>query len=449
MRMKSIPTSLSILAAGIGMANAATVIGDGVAVADGTGGADGWSGISVLESAVIDSTTEGGGQLQATEVSIIAQRFGGTNHLIPLLINSANEIAWIGPQLTPTQNGLNTFAITDADPIDATDGDLRLGLWQWNDGVNNADGGTVTFGNGGGGMFQMDVDGTRGADGVSIGNTVTRGHASGAGGRDYHIDVLVGTSEPNVVILTDVSSDPVAGTLSFSWESKAGKLYNLRSEADPAQIAAVAPLNWPIFDGNLDLAATPPENTLIIPLPADLTRLFVIEEFDAPPVTLFSDDLESGAQGWTTVVNDAIGNTQWELGSPSGSTGPLAGANDSANAWSTNLADYGPDSDISLRSPAFDLSGVASAALTFAAFRDADGFGDSAVVRFLRTSDQVQLGPETALDMTEFDVDYVDVEVPVPAEALGENVIIEWNFVSDSSADSFSGLSIDDINVIE
>ena len=70
-------------------------------------------------------------------------------------------------------------------------------------------------------------------------------------------------------------------------------------------------------------------------------------------------------------------------------------------------------------------------------------------MRFLRASDQVQLGPETALDMTEFDVDYVDVEVPVPAEALGENVIIEWNFVSDSSADSFSGLSIDDINVIE
>ena len=49
----------------------------------------------------------------------------------------------------------------------------------------------------------------------------------------------------------------------------------------------------------------------------------------------------------------------------------------------------------------------------------------------------------------DIDVDDVDVEGPVPAEALGENVIIEWNFVSDSSADSFSGLSIDDINVIE
>jgi len=148
-------------------------------------------------------------------------------------------------------------------------------------------------------------------------------------------------------------------------------------------------------------------------------------------------------------VNDAIGSTRWELGSPSGSTGPLSGADDSATAWSTNLGDYGPNSDISLRSPAFDLSGVASAELTFKAFRDADGFGDSAVVRFLRAADFVQLGGETALDMTIFDVDYTNLEVPVPAEALGENVIIEWNFVSDGSADNFSGLSIDDIEVIE
>ncbi|MDP7657213.1 MAG: hypothetical protein QF706_14120, partial [Roseibacillus sp.] len=101
------------------------------------------------------------------------------------------------------------------------------------------------------------------------------------------------------------------------------------------------------------------------------------------------------------------------------------------------------------RSPAFDLSGVASAELTFKAFRDADGFGDSAVVRFLRSADLLQLGAETALDMTVFDVDYTTLEVPVPTEALGENVIIEWNFVSDGSADNFSGLSIDDIEVIE
>ena len=204
--MKSILTPLIVLASGIGITNAATVIGDGAAVADGTGGSDGWSGISVLESAIIDSTTEGGGQLQATEVSILANRFGGTNHIIPLLVNSANEIAWVGPQLTPTVNGLNTFAITGADPIDASGGDLRLGVWQWNDGVDDADGGTVTFGNGGGGMFQMNVDGTQGASAVSIGDVVTSGHAAGAGGRDYNIDLTVAPiPEPSVFPLIALS----------------------------------------------------------------------------------------------------------------------------------------------------------------------------------------------------------------------------------------------------
>ena len=51
--------------------------------------------------------------------------------------------------------------------------------------------------------------------------------------------------------------------------------------------------------------------------------------------------------------------------------------------------------------------------------------------------------------MTEFDVDYASLSIPVVSEALDENVIIEWNFVSDGSADNFSGLAIDDIEVIE
>ena len=434
----------------------------GVLVGDGaerpfTGGTpDGWSGISVLETAIIDdSTLPGAGDLvEIMEVSMFAAagRASGSHHFQAILIDSSNQIAWIGPELTPTQDGHNVFPITGADLIDVSAETYRLGLWQWNDGQDDNAGGTVAFaGGGGGGMFYQNLNGTLGADAISIGHDVAGGqqHASGAGGRDYHIDVLVGISEPDVIILTDVSSDPGAGTISLSWESKAGKLYNLRSEADPAQIAAVVPLHWPIFGGNVDIAATPPENTLTIPMPADLTRLFVVEGFPAPPVTLFTDDLESGAGDWSTVINDATGNTRWELGSPSGSTGPLTGAGDSATAWSTNLGDYGPGSDISLRSPAFDLSGVASAELTFKAFRDADGFGDSAVVRFLRAADFLQLGAETALDMTEFDVDYTSLSLPVVPEAMGENVIIEWNFISDDSADNFSGLTIDDIEVVE
>ena len=170
-----------------------------------------------------------------------------------------------------------------------------------------------------------------------------------------------------------------------------------------------------------------------------------VREKNPPP--LFSDDLESGGEGWTTVVNDALGNTEWELGVPNGTTGPLAGAGNSASAWCTGLGDYGVDSDLSLRTPAIDLSGVASALLSFDAYRDADGFGDTATIRFLRSSDQSQLGQDVPIDMTIFDVDYTAIEVPVPAAAIGQSVLIEFNFVSDSTLDTFSGLCLDNILV--
>ncbi|MCH2064703.1 MAG: hypothetical protein MK194_13340, partial [Roseibacillus sp.] len=94
-----------------------------------------------------------------------------------------------------------------------------------------------------------------------------------------------------------------------------------------------------------------------------------------------------------------------------------------------------------------DLTGAGGAELSFAAFRDADGFADTAVVRFLRAADQVQLGLDTSIDMSVFDTTYTTIAIPVPAEALGETILVEWNFVSDSSADAFSGLSIDDVGV--
>ncbi len=63
------------------------------------------------------------------------------------------------------------------------------------------------------------------------------------------------------------------------------------------------------------------------------------------------------------------------------------------------------------------------------------------------TNDQVQLGADTHLDMTVLDTDYATITIPVVAEALAETILVEWNFASDSSADFFSGLSIDNIGV--
>ena len=236
-------------------------------------------------------------------------------------------------------------------------------------------------------------------------------------------------------------------SLEISWESQAGKLYNLRSAAAPS---TSSPAEWAVFEGHTDITATPPRNLLVLPLPDDSTRLFVVEELTAPPAIYFSDDLESGAEGWETFVNDENRTTEWILGLPAGSTGPLAGANDSLNAFTTNLGDYGPGSDISLRSPEIDLSTASTAQLSFEVFRDADGLADTASVRFLRAASFEQLGTPVQIDMTVLDKDYRLLALEVGQEVLGEAaVIVEWTFQSDDSVDAFSGLTIDNIVIGE
>ena len=60
----------------------------------------------------------------------------------------------------------------------------------------------------GGGMFQQNLNGSLGAGAISIGHDVSGGqqHASGAGGRDYHLEVTVtAIPEPSVFPLIALS----------------------------------------------------------------------------------------------------------------------------------------------------------------------------------------------------------------------------------------------------
>ena len=240
-----------------------------------------------------------------------------------------------------------------------------------------------------------------------------------------------------------VSSSDGGETIDFEWSSYATEGYSVVSTDDP--VANPDPSSWAPVSALENLAATPPLNRHSTARPEEPVRFYALVAGPAAP--LLSEDFESGPGGWTAVVNDPSGNTQWELGTPAGSTGPLMGADESVNAWCTNIGDYGTGSDISLRSPAINLNGVGGAQLTFEAFRDADGFGDTAVVRFLQAADQVQLGTDSPLGMSSFDTDYVRQSIAVPAEALGKEIVVEFNFVSDDTADAFSGLTIDNVVV--
>ncbi len=236
------------------------------------------------------------------------------------------------------------------------------------------------------------------------------------------------------------NNDPL--TIRAEFNTQVARQYDLLVSPDLNS----PPESWTELAGFQDIPADPSGRASVeFPAPYAGTGFIAVREESLP--AFFSDDFESGTGDWVAVVNDASNNTLWELGTPSGSTGPITGADDSANAWSTNLGDYGMDSDISLFSPPLDFSGLPGAELTFEAFRDADGFGDTATVRFRRVGDDVQLGPGHDFDMTAFDTAYTSISVPVPVEALGENVRIEFNFVSDGTADAFSGLSIDNVNV--
>jgi hypothetical protein len=82
--------------------------------------------------------------------------------------------------------------------------------------------------------------------------------------------------------------------LMIQWESSPGKLYNLRSELDPSNGDSA---QRPIFNEQQGLAATPPRKTLLVPLPAEERRFFVIGEFDAPRSLLSLMILNPGLAG--------------------------------------------------------------------------------------------------------------------------------------------------------
>jgi hypothetical protein len=237
----------------------------------------------------------------------------------------------------------------------------------------------------------------------------------------------------------------IADDLVFTWDSRDGQKYNLRSETG----LSTDPATWPVFDGNGDLGATPPENTLTIPRPADAERFFVIEEFLAPPVTVFSDNFEDGQGDWTTGGDDGSNPfTNWEFGSPT-VVGP-ASANSGANCFGTNLsADYANLSDLWLRSPPIDLTAAAGATLNFSHYVDIEEGFDFGEVRLLDAD--AALAELAVLEMT------IDGNNPtgwepfskaLPAAALGKNVVLEFRFDSDDiSEPTQAGWYIDDVVV--
>ncbi|MDE0594899.1 MAG: hypothetical protein OSB65_06610, partial [Roseibacillus sp.] len=227
------------------------------------------------------------------------------------------------------------------------------------------------------------------------------------------------------------------GDLVFTWKSQPGKLYNLRSSLD----LQPDPGLWPIFAPHEGMVATPSLNTLTIPIPADSTRFFVIEEYPAPPVILFADDFESGENGWTFGSDGAVG-TAWELGVPTNGPGV---ANSLLNCFGTNLnSDYALSADVWLRSPAIDLTAAGEATLNYFQYRDIEEGFDFGIISVLDATDDSLLAEIPGSDSAVFAWELVSKSLP--PEALGKVIKIEFRLTSDE-IENFPGWFIDDVEV--
>ena len=235
------------------------------------------------------------------------------------------------------------------------------------------------------------------------------------------------------------------GDLNLNWESKLGRLYDIRSTDDPA--ANQDPTLWPII--LTDIEPTPPVNIETIPFPGDDKRFYVYEEKPVPPFYL--EDFEAGMGGWTAGVDDATGLTLWEWGAPSGGFGPASGAGGSVNCFGTNISgDHNFNADIWLHSPTIDLTaaGIGGVILEFQQFKDIEppnpDLFDYGSIRVLRASDGTQLGADIVSDVTGSTIDWETFSAPFPPEAIGEEIVIEFQFISDDVA-NFTGWYLDDI----
>lgn len=252
----------------------------------------------------------------------------------------------------------------------------------------------------------------------------------------YFFDGIPPAGDP---INLDVVED--GDQLTFRWDSEEGQLYNLRSAIDPS---LALPEEWEIFGEHMNIEATPPQNELTIPRPADSQRFFVIEGFPVPPTVVFGDDFESGDTGWQ-FGNDGSEGTMWELGAPTVGPGAAFGG---ANCYGTNLnSNYDLSANAWLRSPAIDLTEVAEATLRYHEYVDVEGltfdFGQVTVLD--AEDDSIIIVLRDPVDVV---TDWNEVTRKLPEQALGRSIKIEFRLITDDFIDSnFPGWYIDDFQV--
>lgn len=239
--------------------------------------------------------------------------------------------------------------------------------------------------------------------------------------------------------------------LDFSWNSSTAMQYDLVSATDLSTPVS----SWAIYDDGVnspyeDIPANGVETVLTGVVRTGPTRFFAIVEEEVPP--LLSEDFEGAASipaGW--IATDNGNGTAWEVGTPTAPTGPLTPAN-GTNSAGTNLGDYTLDASATLTSPAISIP-AEGATLSFEQFIDTEqesGGPDFGSVRILDADNgdaEIVDGVFPVTPLEGIGGDWTSESFALPAAALGKNIKIQFEFVSDGAGSIFSGFYIDDVQV--
>jgi bacillopeptidase F len=158
----------------------------------------------------------------------------------------------------------------------------------------------------------------------------------------------------------------------------------------------------------------------------------------AGPVTVFFDNMEGGANGWTH------GGTQdqWQLGTPTSGPGH---AYSGSNLWATNLAgSYSSSANAWLMSPPVNLTGVTNATLQFAHWYEFETNYDKGYVEITTNggSTWTQLGNAYTGSSGAFVLPTFDL-----TPYAGQTVNLRFRMTSDSSINK-AGWYIDDVKIL-
>jgi hypothetical protein len=185
-------------------------------------------------------------------------------------------------------------------------------------------------------------------------------------------------------------------------------------------------------------------NTVVVPTGDDAYRFAVGRK-----TTLFYDDLESGAPGWTHVL--VLKNDEWQLGKPQ-----TAGSNNydptsaysGNNCWGTDLqltgsnGNYSSNADNYLESPNVDATGFTGVHIRFRRWLTVQKSSSDQATTLVNGA-QVYINP-TSTDL--FDTTWTLQDYAAPAADNAAAFRARWRLKSNGST-QYGGWNVDDIEI--